>query len=139
MSWATAMTGLTPRAISADHGALFAARHPELTPLPGASGLLARYADLGLAVAVATSAQEGDLDALRRALDAEASIDEVATSETQPRANQARTSSWRLSSRRGSVRTGSCSSGRAGATSPYPPAAVPLGVTPEWEDAVAPT
>jgi phosphoglycolate phosphatase-like HAD superfamily hydrolase len=66
--------------MSAAHGALFATWYSRICPLPGAKELLAECAGRGLEIVVATSAPERDLDALRRALDADAFIAEVTTS-----------------------------------------------------------
>ena len=59
---------------------MFATWYSRICPLPGARDLLARCADLGLTVVVATSSPERDLDALRSALDADPFIDTVTTS-----------------------------------------------------------
>jgi HAD superfamily hydrolase (TIGR01509 family) len=66
--------------IAAAHGALFAEWYSRICPLPGARDLLAQCAALGLAVVIATSAPQRDLDALRKALDADPYIDAVTTS-----------------------------------------------------------
>ena len=66
--------------IAAAHGVLFATWYPRISPLPGARDLLAECAALGLAVVIATSSPERDLDALRKALDADAFIAEATTS-----------------------------------------------------------
>jgi HAD superfamily hydrolase (TIGR01509 family) len=66
--------------IAAAHGTLFATWHHRIRPLPGAKELLARCAALGLAVVIATSSPERDLEALRKALDADPFIDVVTTS-----------------------------------------------------------
>ena len=66
--------------IAAAHGVLFATWYPRIRPLPGARDLLARCAALDLAVVVATSSPERDLEALRKALDADPFIDAVTTS-----------------------------------------------------------
>jgi HAD superfamily hydrolase (TIGR01509 family) len=62
-------------ALSAAHSALYAAYWPSLQPLPGAARLLRACADRGWTVALATSAQESELKALRAALDADDVID----------------------------------------------------------------
>jgi HAD superfamily hydrolase (TIGR01509 family) len=66
--------------VVAAHGALVAAWHERLAPLPGARDLVRRCHDEGLVVVLSTSAGRGDLDALRRALDADDWIDEATTS-----------------------------------------------------------
>ena len=66
--------------IAAAHGALFATWYSRICPLPGARDLLARCTALGLVVAIATSSPQRDLDALRKALDADPLIDAVTTS-----------------------------------------------------------
>jgi HAD superfamily hydrolase (TIGR01509 family) len=66
--------------IAAAHGALFATWYPRVCPLPGARDLLARCAELGLTVVLATSGSDRDVQALRRALDADAFLDEVTSS-----------------------------------------------------------
>ncbi len=67
-------------AIIASHAALFAAWHERLVPSPGARDLLRRCHDVGLVVVLSTSAGQRDLDALRRAIDADDVIDEATTS-----------------------------------------------------------
>ena len=67
--------------MAAAHGALFATWYSRICPLPGARDLLAQCAALGLAVVVATSSPERDLDALRKALDADPYIHAVTTSD----------------------------------------------------------
>jgi len=66
--------------VAAAHGVLFATWYSRISPLPGARDLLAECAALGLAVVIATSSPERDLDALRKALDADRFINEVTTS-----------------------------------------------------------
>lgn len=66
--------------IAAAHGALFATWYPRICPLPGARDLLARCAELGLTVVLATSGTDRDVRALRKVLDAEAFLDEVTSS-----------------------------------------------------------
>ena len=66
--------------LAAAQGALFATWFSRICPLPGARDLLARCAELGLVVVIATSSPERDLDALRKALDADPFIDAVTTS-----------------------------------------------------------
>jgi HAD superfamily hydrolase (TIGR01509 family) len=65
--------------ISAAHGRLFAQWHNQVSPMPGARELLQRCARAGHTVALATSATNRDLQALRDVLDADETID-VATS-----------------------------------------------------------
>ncbi len=67
-------------AVVASHGALIAAWHERIVPLPGARELVRRCHDEGLLVVLSTSAGRGDLDALRRALDADDWVDESTTS-----------------------------------------------------------
>ena len=66
--------------IAAAHGALFATWYSRICPLPGARDLLAQCAALGLAVVIATSSPQRDLDALRKALDADPYLEAVTTS-----------------------------------------------------------
>ena len=66
--------------MAAAHGVLFSTWHSRICPLPGARDLLVKCAALGLAVVVATSSPQRDLDALRKALDADPYIDAVTTS-----------------------------------------------------------
>jgi phosphoglycolate phosphatase-like HAD superfamily hydrolase len=66
--------------IAAAHGVLFATCYPRICPLPGARDLLAQCAARGLAVLVATSSPQRDLEALRKVLDADPFITEVTTS-----------------------------------------------------------
>lgn len=67
-------------AMKAAHGALFSAHWPGLRPFEAASELLTACADLGLAVALASSAQKKDLEVLRSVLGADAIIDAAASS-----------------------------------------------------------
>ncbi len=67
-------------AVIASHAALFAAWHERLVPTPGARDLLQRCHEAGLLVVLSTSAGQRDLDALRRAIDADDVIDEATTS-----------------------------------------------------------
>lgn len=60
-------------AIKTAHDALYAARWPELEPLPGARRLLRACAERGWAVVLATSAKSRELAVLRRVLD----VDEI--------------------------------------------------------------
>jgi phosphoglycolate phosphatase-like HAD superfamily hydrolase len=72
--------------------AVFSTYGPALLPLDGAKELLEQLHDSGLAVALASSAQDLDLQALRRTIGADAFID-AATSSTdaEERANLPRT------------------------------------------------
>ena len=67
-------------AVIASHAALFAAWHDRLVPTPGARELLRRCHEAGLLVVLSTSAGRRDLEALRRAIDADDVIDEATTS-----------------------------------------------------------
>lgn len=67
--------------IMTSHAAVFSTYWPALRPLDGAKELLAQCHESGLAVALASSARERDLDALRSAIAADAYID-AATSST---------------------------------------------------------
>jgi phosphoglycolate phosphatase-like HAD superfamily hydrolase len=57
------------------HGAVFSTFWPSLRPFDAARDLLAACSDAGLAVGLASSAQERDLDVTRGLLDAGTSID----------------------------------------------------------------
>ncbi|MFF2245067.1 HAD family hydrolase [Arthrobacter sp. NPDC058130] len=57
------------------HGAVFSTFWPSLRPFDSAWDLLAACSDAGLAVGLASSAQQRDLDVARRLLDADTSID----------------------------------------------------------------
>ncbi len=61
--------------IMASHGALYASHWPSLRPLDGAKELLGQCHAGGLAVALASSARERDLQVMRSVLDADAFID----------------------------------------------------------------
>jgi HAD superfamily hydrolase (TIGR01509 family) len=65
--------------LQAAHGALYSVYWERLRPLPGAADLLRHCAGRGMRVVLASSANDRELLALRRALDADAVID-VATS-----------------------------------------------------------
>ena len=67
-------------AVVASHGALVAAWHDRLVPLPGARDLLRRCHEAGLVVVLSTSAGARDVAALRAVLDADEYVDEVTTS-----------------------------------------------------------
>ena len=67
-------------AIMASHAAVFATFWPALRPLDGARELLARCHDGGLAVALASSARQRDLEVLRAAIGADAFIDAATSS-----------------------------------------------------------
>lgn len=61
--------------IMTSHAAVFSTFWPSLRPLEGAKDLLAQCHENGLAVALASSARERDLEALRSAIGADAFID----------------------------------------------------------------
>jgi len=61
--------------LRAAHGTLYATYRTRLRPLPGAPDLLRACKRRGLAVVLASSADEGEFRALRAALDAEDAID----------------------------------------------------------------
>lgn len=61
--------------IMASHGALYASHWPSLRPLDGAKDLLGQCHAGGLAVALASSARERDLQVMRSVLDADAFLD----------------------------------------------------------------
>jgi HAD superfamily hydrolase (TIGR01509 family) len=61
--------------LRAAHSALYATYWSRLRPLPGAADLLRACKDRGLAVVLASSADEPEFNALRAALDAEDAID----------------------------------------------------------------
>jgi HAD superfamily hydrolase (TIGR01509 family) len=61
--------------VRAAHSALYAVYWPRLRPLPGAADLLRACKGRGLAVVLASSADEPEFTALRAALDAEDAID----------------------------------------------------------------
>jgi len=61
--------------IMASHGALYASHWPSLRALDGAKDLLGQCREAGLAVALASSARERDLQVMRSVLDADAFID----------------------------------------------------------------
>ncbi len=63
--------------IRAAHGALYSVYWSRLRPLPGAAGILRACRDAGLRVVLASSADPGELDVLRAALDADDAIDEA--------------------------------------------------------------
>ena len=67
-------------AIMASHAAVFATFWPSLTPLAGARELLAGCHDGGLAVALASSARERDLEVLRAVINADDAIDAATSS-----------------------------------------------------------
>lgn len=62
------------------HGAIFSTFWPALHPFESATALLRACSESGLAVALASSAHERDLQVLQRALDAESWIDCVTSS-----------------------------------------------------------
>ncbi|MBM6406083.1 HAD family hydrolase [Phycicoccus sp. CSK15P-2] len=67
-------------AIIASHGALVAAWHERLVPLPGARDLVRRCHDAGLVVVLSTSAGAQDVAALRAVLDVDPLVDVVTSS-----------------------------------------------------------
>lgn len=66
--------------IMTSHAAVFATFWPALRPLDGARDLLARCREDGLAVALASSARQRDLEVLRAAIGADAVIDAATSS-----------------------------------------------------------
>ncbi len=66
--------------IMTSHAAVFATFWPALRPLAGAKELLARCHEGGLAVALASSARDRDLDILRATIGADAFIDAATSS-----------------------------------------------------------
>lgn len=62
------------------HGAIFSTHWPALVPFRGAKDLLMQCADAGIAVVLASSAQQKELDVLRKVLDAEAAISAATSS-----------------------------------------------------------
>lgn len=66
--------------IMTSHAAVFSTFWPSLRPLDGAKELLAQCREGGLAVALASSAQERDLEALRATIGADAFIDAATSS-----------------------------------------------------------
>ena len=90
--------------IMTSHAAVFSTFWPALRPLDGAKELLAQCHESGLAVALASSARERDLEALRSTIGADAFID-AATSSSDAQGEQARP---------GYPRRGPGSPGRAG-------------------------
>jgi len=66
--------------IMASHGALYAARWPSLRAFDGSKDLLAQCHAGGLAVALASSAREKDLQVMKGILDADAFIDAATSS-----------------------------------------------------------
>lgn len=66
--------------IMASHGALYASRWPSLRPFAGAGELLAHCHEAGLAVALASSAREKDLEVMKDVLGAGGSIDAATSS-----------------------------------------------------------
>jgi HAD superfamily hydrolase (TIGR01509 family) len=67
-------------AILSAHSGVFGTYWPSLRPLDGARDLLAKCSEKGLAVALASSAREQDLEALRSALSADDFIDAATSS-----------------------------------------------------------
>ncbi|MFJ8622208.1 HAD family hydrolase [Kitasatospora sp. NPDC093550] len=68
-------------AITAAHDALYAARWPVITALPGAADLLRACAGRGHRIVLASSASERELTALRRVLDADDVIADATTAD----------------------------------------------------------
>jgi HAD superfamily hydrolase (TIGR01509 family) len=66
--------------IMTSHAAVFSTFWPALRPLDGAKDLLAQCHESGLAVALASSARERDLEALRSTIGADAFIDAATSS-----------------------------------------------------------
>ncbi|MET1064860.1 MAG: HAD family hydrolase [Arthrobacter sp.] len=66
--------------IMTSHAAVFSTFWPALRPLDGARELLAQCHDAGLAVALASSARDRDLEALRSTIGADAYIDAATSS-----------------------------------------------------------
>jgi HAD superfamily hydrolase (TIGR01509 family) len=66
--------------IMTSHAAVFSTFWPSLRPLDGAKELLAQCHESGLAVALASSARERDLEALRSTIGADAFIDAATSS-----------------------------------------------------------
>jgi HAD superfamily hydrolase (TIGR01509 family) len=66
--------------IMSSHGALYASHWPALRAFDGAKDLLAQCHAAGLAVALASSARERDLQVMKATLDAEAFIDAATSS-----------------------------------------------------------
>jgi HAD superfamily hydrolase (TIGR01509 family) len=66
--------------IMTSHAAVFSTYWPSLRPLDGAKELLAQCHESGLAVALASSAQKRDLEALRATIGADAFIDAATSS-----------------------------------------------------------
>ncbi len=67
-------------AIKASHGAVYATYWPALRTLPGAQKILVRAHESGLAVVLASSAEEAELDVLRQVIDADDAIDAATSS-----------------------------------------------------------
>ncbi|MFC1415853.1 HAD family hydrolase [Streptacidiphilus cavernicola] len=75
--------------LSAAHSALYAAHWPALQPLPGAARLLRACAARGWTVVLATSAQQEELQVLRKVLDAEDAIADAVSADDVDRAKPA--------------------------------------------------
>lgn len=69
------------QALKDRHLELYREHWPRLRPLPGAAPLLRRLKERGLTTVLSTSASEEELTALRKALDADAWIDEATSSD----------------------------------------------------------
>ncbi|WP_306415706.1 hypothetical protein [Arthrobacter livingstonensis] len=74
------------------HGAIFSTHWPALAPFRGAKDLLMQCADAGIAVVLASSAQQKELDVLRKVLDAEAAISAATSSSDADAGKPVRTS-----------------------------------------------
>ncbi|MCU1622198.1 MAG: family hydrolase [Frankiales bacterium] len=83
---ATALADAPPanqlvEALKQRHGELYREHWPTLRPLPGARALLHRLHSQGVTTVLASSAPDEELAVLRKALDADDSIDHVTTSD----------------------------------------------------------
>ncbi|GAA1343284.1 HAD family hydrolase [Arthrobacter roseus] len=74
-------------ALKASHGAVYSTHWPSLRTLPGARDVLLRAHESGLAVVLASSAEQAELDVLRQVIDADDAID-AATSSTDAEASK---------------------------------------------------
>lgn len=66
--------------IKSSHGAVFSTYWPALRQLPGAGDLVRRCSAAGLAVVLASSAEETELKVLRKVIDADSAIDAATSS-----------------------------------------------------------
>jgi beta-phosphoglucomutase-like phosphatase (HAD superfamily) len=95
--------------VRAAHSALYATYWSRLRPLPGAADLLRACKQRGLAVVLASSADEPEFNALRGALDAEDAIDaatfagDVESSKPRPGPDPGGAGEGRHAGRRGSI------------------------------------